>query len=191
MSFHNRPKPSQNSHKVHGLVSPFFRLPSEKTNKPIIGWRTWRLTCSCMETAIDKNQNMLVHREDCEWMLKAGHLDVIWESPVMTTIVAGNGKPVEVSLTNHKRNGERGDYGVYSYKTLNWLLEFHGSSGVIGRIDNYGHVIEHEFGYRSQKVVIKELWVVAPFSSLIAEQLEKRYHCPLTIVRNYKGDINV
>lgn len=157
----------------HDRASRFIGLPKEKTDQPIGGWRTWRITTTSEG-----------------WRLRSVTVDSPWESPVMTTNVENDGKLARVATNNKARyRGDRGDYGVYSYKDLETLAHWHGFRGVVGRIENYGHVVEHEFGYRAQKCVIRSLYMLVShmlvshiYAAQIRRTFEEIYHCPVKIV---------
>jgi hypothetical protein len=101
------------------------------------------------------------------------------------------------------------DYGVYSYKSVELLNGLHpvAYGQVVGLIESSGHVVEHEYGYRAQICVIKELWymvvevrgamrvipedevmgydaeIVYEDHRIAADKMEARYHCPVTVLR--------
>lgn len=83
-----------------------------------------------------------------------------WDGPVMTTKTGPDG--------THRPPSSRSpdlvatDFGVHSYKSpllLNRYLPL-AIVDVVGRIDVYGLVVEHEYCWRSQYAIVRELWVV-------------------------------
>jgi len=109
-----------------------------------------------------------------------------------------------VSWTNPIEHGNPGpgyDWGVYSYKRPDWLFKYNSSlrrrdTLVLGRIENLGHTIEHEFGYRAQRVIIQELWLfIEPAPSGTEHKhdfwrslLSERYECDVHDVSIHKLD---
>lgn len=49
--------------------------------------------------------------------------------------------------------------GVYAVKEANDVQMFHGVAAVVGRVEMWGDVIEHEDGYRASHARIIDLWV--------------------------------
>lgn len=146
-----------------GDSSRFFRghEPSCRTT-PFISWRAWQIDYESQK-------------------LRSLTSDTIWDGPVCTTRLLKNGQPEKPTWANHaERIKGYSDAGVYSYKTPSLLAEYLSGFPVYGRLENYGHVIEHELGYRSQKVVIQELFLI--FNSPVyerewADKLESLYGC--------------
>lgn len=200
--FLNIPQPGRDPR-----VSKFFGLPVSKSNSPIVGWRTWKIG---KFSKFVRKDNPLIECEiveggyfpkgtiDLDWRriesrsyyLAPAHVGGIWEGPVMTTNVLPNGRLSPVSLVNKATFGieGRGDYGVYSYKNLPELVSHHGilEYRIFGKVDNVGQVIEHEFGYRAQKSIIRELWLLGFVIERIEhihmkDSLEERYQCPVNV----------
>jgi len=79
------------------------------------------------------------------------------------------------------------DFGIYSYKTPHELSIYHGFGDIVGRIDNLGHVVEHEWGYRAQKATIIELWFLnSPLFDKLQTTFEDRYQCPVNFLGHSK-----
>ena len=129
--------------------------------------------------------------------------DYVWFGPTATTRKLDNGELARVSRQNPIKVGistigKGEDWGVFSYKTPAYFREYNEyvfqkfsteehSHLVIGRLDNLGHVVEHEFGYRSQKAIVQELWVFhttmeVKFHTAWIKATENRYECPLHFV---------
>lgn len=49
--------------------------------------------------------------------------------------------------------------GIYAAKTPHDVHVFYGGASIIGRVEMWGDVIEHEFGYRASHARITHLWV--------------------------------
>lgn len=62
--------------------------------------------------------------------------------------------------------------GVYAAKRPADVHIFHGGSWIIGRVEMWGAVIEHEYGYRASHVRITHLWVGDPWR---AERIGETY----------------
>lgn len=162
-----------NPEKVKG----FFKGRPEKRSEPLVGWRGWNVVFP-------------------DVMLKSKSADFLWETPTCTTKTTLSGTLSKVSSSNpvKAKNAVRirrdpyHDYGIYSYKSVVLLEGLHSIQyeTVVGRIESSGHVIEHEYGYRAQVAVIKELWYMAPDvpevewilnAQGIIDKLEARYQC--------------
>jgi hypothetical protein len=51
---------------------------------------------------------------------------------------------------------------------------------VVGQVECWGHVIEHDDGYRSQAQTIRSLEIFVDAPEIVAD-LERRYQCPVTV----------
>lgn len=49
--------------------------------------------------------------------------------------------------------------GIYAVKTAADIHVFHGGTSIVGMVEMWGYVIEHEFGYRASHARITQLWV--------------------------------
>lgn len=124
------------------------KFTPEPRAEPIEAWRYWSLSRSF---------------EAGEYMLSSVSRPVLWTEPVMTTRLGPDGEPMKVTSGNPVGRTTpltESDPGVFSYKTPNLLRKHHSICPVAGRIECYGHVVEHEWGYRAQKVRVKELWLI-------------------------------
>ena len=167
-----------NPEKVKG----FFKGKIEKRSEPFVGWRGWNI-------------------EFPDVMLRSKSADFLWETPTCTTKATLSGTLSKVSSSNpvKAKNAVRirrdpyHDYGIYSYKSVELLNRLHSihTEHVVGRIESSGHVIEHEYGYRAQVAVIKELWYISNDyptvdfmleGQSIIEKLEDRYQCSARII---------
>ena len=139
-----------------------------KIDAELFGWRCWKLQAGLLYSLTAK---------------------YAWRGPVART---KDNKPP--SLYNTVESGQQlppnKDYGVYSYKTAELARKYlsTGSYPVFGRVKLIGRVIEHDLGYRSQGVVISELWVNTQSTTFaytpnayspdkIVKELEERYQC--------------
>lgn len=149
-----------------------------------IGWRAWK-----------------IEKHDILRSLTSGSL---WEGPVMTTKLKSDGTLKRVwSERTWWMEPHLYDYGVYSYKTLEYLnnnlmfihthplkreAEYY-TYPVFGKVECHGHVVPHAYGYRAQKVVINHLWYTVPKGvELITDKstLEDRYQCPVEVLPAHK-----
>ena len=62
--------------------------------------------------------------------------------------------------------------GVYAAKRPGDVHIFHGGSWIIGRVEMWGDVIEHDYGYRASHARITQLWVGDPSR---AERIDEAY----------------
>lgn len=62
--------------------------------------------------------------------------------------------------------------GVYAAKSPDGVHSFHGGSWIVGRVEMWGDVIEHENGYRAAHARITDLWVGDPWR---AQHIESAY----------------
>lgn len=62
--------------------------------------------------------------------------------------------------------------GVYAVKRPGDVYVFHGGSWIIGRVEMWGDVVEHEYGYRASHARITKLWVGDPWR---AERIDQAY----------------
>ncbi len=145
---------------------------AQKRTVPFVGWRCWKI---CTDLSNEWGHHPVQH----QYKLHSMSARYVWEGPVATT-----------------RNRERLEknnllHGVYSYKTPNLMLKYLGLlDHVAGRMDLTGHVIEHEYGFRSQIATIRELWLFDDTWSAkqlerdIKPQFEDLYQCPVHVVRD-------
>lgn len=133
---------------------------------------------------------------DVTYTLKSTARGYVWMSPRATTM---DDKQVWFELEDIFRFGkhEDRDPGIFCYKTPDYVLRYFPSQPVYGHIDLTGHVVEHDLGYRAQRAMIRELWIIpqqgnlpGPVSKPIKEvagdirtQFEKRYDCEVHILR--------
>lgn len=74
--------------------------------------------------------------------------------------------------------------GVYAAKRPADVHIFHGGSWIIGRVEMWGDVIEHEYGYRASHARITHLWVGDPWR---AERIDAAYPTVDVAVGNFKS----
>lgn len=131
-----------------------------------------------------------------------------WFTPTMTTKETPKGEPARVASKNPIGNPSTYhlvkrdpyvDFGVFSYKSPKllyetnpgWFRKGRFDPMVLGKLENRGHVVEHELGYRSQIVVVRELWVFHEdpeirFNTGWLRATKKRYDCEVHTVPREK-----
>lgn len=196
----HRRKPSQI--KQGEKVSHLFNLPYAQSNTPLIGWRTWFLKVCHIANGVKSKEYKDAFEEIIdtkqEFRLKSIAVDIIWDGPLMTTSQNPDGSLKKVSPSNQAKidDSGRGDFGVYSYKNVDDLVRLCGYAQVVGLVESSGQVIEHDYGYRAQKCMIKKLWLlngVAKNSQQIfyfsasdlehvRKSLSKIYHCNVNTI---------
>lgn len=62
--------------------------------------------------------------------------------------------------------------GIYAAKSPADIHRFYGGASIVGRVEMWGDVIEHEYGYRSSHARITDLWVGDPWR---AERIHDAY----------------
>lgn len=153
-------------HAPVAKFSRFFTLREPTRRKdPIVSWRCWNLSREGLLTSLVMNTE--------------------WPGPVFTVRLLKNGKPAGIHMMNKGKDATH-DPGIYSYKSPELLFKLMNAPmqySVFGRLENYGHVIEHEYGIRAQKVVIQELFVnpmayYQPHDAV--ENLANTYACPVS-----------
>jgi hypothetical protein len=146
-------------------------------SEPFVGWRCWKL------------KQQLGPSTSCHVFLESTAAKTPWYGPTMGLRLGCN----KVARLHHDISVFNGmDYGIYSYKQPQGLVEHFAqpnlSCPIIGRLDVSGHVVEHEIGWRSSKVIIRELWVISFYHVVesyegIRESLEETYQCPVNIIQ--------
>jgi hypothetical protein len=154
------------------------------------GWRCWRLNQA--DVTVYSKEAPRYSGFETQFRLMSTAAEHVWQSPVMTTQDLKRVSPMNVMNSFNSKF----DFGVYSYKTPLDLVKYFrlpsGNYPVIGRLDLTGHIVEHEFGWRAQKSVIRELWFappweVAPKSGIlkeITEQFERTYSCDIHLLES-------
>jgi hypothetical protein len=152
-----------------------------KRHEPLYSWRWWTI--------------------GPRGMLKSITSEYLWTGPVGTTKLGPGGKPLRVSPRNPIEGcwiPDGYDWGVYSYKTPSQLFRYNPELQnkeplVLGRVQNYGHVVEHEYGFRSQRVIVRDLTVFYRYIMGVERKtdywtgaLEHRYECPVKLVTRDK-----
>lgn len=172
--------------RIHKLLIESRLAKAETRHEPFKSWRWWELS--------PRGKLMSITA------------DYIWGGPTATTRQLPDGSLALVSAKNHfVRFDGFDDYGVYSYKTPSLLFTYNPSLQdrasrnriiVLGELENWGHVVEHAYGYRSQRVLITKLWVFAPYlhgvigmdvkMNIWKGLLESTYQCDVEIVENQR-----
>lgn len=170
VTWHAQDTPPDNAH-----------LCLEQVTGPLYSWRWWR--------------------PGPRATLKSITSDTVWYTKRMTTTKRHDGTLLPVSFKNPAEHTaariETGmklvDWGVYSYKTPTTLFYFnkqllYRSTLLLGKLKNFGHIVEHEYGYRSQIVEVCELFVFLDEDTdkLNSEQYSTlftgRYGCPVVVI---------
>jgi len=179
--------------KKETIFDERYKLETKTQTEPITGWRWWRV--------------------GKRGLLKSMTSDYYWHGPVgsvkktsggeLATVTKGN--PIGDYNARELVRRDNFDWGVFSYKSPELfrkhnptlferleLLERHYL--VCGQIEiPSGQVIEHAYGYRSQLVVMRELWVFHSdidfvFNTAWKTLTEKRYGCNVNFVHQSKLD---
>lgn len=66
--------------------------------------------------------------------------------------------------------------GIYAVKNPKSVHRFHQGSSVVGRVEMWGSVIEHEHGYRAARARITDLWTN---SEALAQLIQNEYPVPV------------
>lgn len=145
----------------------------------------------------------LVHPKDGPKLMSLTQ-PVTWEGPVFHADKAPGLNPVPGAagspegsiypdaLFRHKEN-HHGIYTLRNRKQMeaqlrrSWNMQFRHSHYVVGSVEMWGKVVEHENGWRAEHCIIRELHfeVACPCTiqgiRTIVQQLEARYDCPVTV----------
>jgi hypothetical protein len=146
------------------------------TGHPVIGWRIWLIT-----SELDLGP----------WVLRSVAQSYYWLGPA-----AWDPEPPSFQHVHDERNGRYVSPGFHLWRdeavakrvALRWLTE-DGIPLVYGACELAGRVVEHELGYRTQGVVIRNLKIL-PDPDLIdlwylqkaVPQVERLYDCDVEIV---------
>lgn len=187
-------KRQQQEEAQQRLLAEEKRIEEEKkgrvrSHKPFIGWRAWHVTGS----------------DEDPVLMSIARTQIIWGGPTQTVHKKATGELREVhprnsATANFGQNTESYDHGIYSYKTPAFMMQFLFKEGfnlrypAVGRVENWGHIVEHEWGYRAQKVVVTGLWLVCSkrddiYKSLQLSRvapLEQRYQCDVEVIPEEK-----
>ncbi len=78
--------------------------------------------------------------------------------------------------------------GIYAVKHPGDVHIFHGGSWIIGRVEMWGDVVEHEYGYRASHARITKLWVGDPWR---AERIDEAYPAVDVAVGSFQANKEV
>lgn len=78
--------------------------------------------------------------------------------------------------------------GVYAVKRPGDVHVFHGGSWIIGRVEMWGDVVEHEYGYRASHARMTKLWVGDPWR---AERIDEAYPAVEVAVGSFQANREV
>lgn len=154
---------------------------------PPRSWRTWNV--AVVDEATFRPPGRSLHfslRSD--WVefnpvyaLASVTARIYWQTPILRA----EGPPTW-SLGGYV-GGKPRVHGIYSYKNL-YLYARHYSGAIytgttiVGELENMGHIIEHTWGYRSEIVRIRRLFIASHMADRcpgIVSQFEDRYQCPV------------
>jgi len=168
---------------VNEHISEKSKLPHKQSNA-IKAWRWWAI--------------------GPRGILQSITSEALWTSAIMTTrIDSDTGKPCRVTAHNPIHGGTIPygyDWGVYSYKNPGLLFEHNPSLMdrrplVLGKVtmDAPNQVIEHQYGYRAQRVRILSLTVFyeprvggEARPAFWKNLMEQRYRCPVDLIAHDK-----
>lgn len=134
-------------------------LPTRKTSRPLVGVRQWALTPNCK--------------------LASTFVSHIWEGPILRA---------DHPPKDHVRVGDQRDtgHGIYTWRVGASCpdpitLQTDSIGWVEGTVHLLGRVVEHERGYRAERVRIASLCITSlnPYFNReeAIESLEDRYQC--------------
>jgi hypothetical protein len=112
----------------------------------LMGWRIWH---------VHHGEDGLLHSVSYD-------NDETWAEPVAYA---------DVPPSPHNSNG------LYCKKTLQAIRDYAGDFArvVYGRIELLGHFVEGEDGYRTEKAMIRELWIPDHYPPELAKAIQERY----------------
>lgn len=138
-------------------LPPETPLPHSSQSEPIKAWRLFELG------ADGKLQSLIT--------------SYVWEGPS-----GRNPDPPRLDWWWEAGASHASGPGFFSLKDR-LLVSTFSSLGVLAEVENFGTVIEHEYGYRSQGQVIRKLYVPAHLTCKqdLVRLLEQRYQCDVEI----------
>lgn len=104
------------------------------------------------------------------WNWEGGCLHGVWDAWPTEEYRAKCGDCEDVPRWNHS-------CGIYAVKDPRNIYRFHRGTEVVGRVEMWGSVIEHEHGYRAERARITDLWVASePLAREITDRYEVNVH---------------
>lgn len=117
-----------------------------------------------------------------------------WDGPVART-----GKPSLESPSLVRCTRPRPEVGFFACKpeVAYGRLQRYSTLSCLGTVSLFGRVVEHEYGYRAEKVRVDALWLVQEALPRrlrlriadVAEDLEARYRCRLVLQRSFRAAV--
>lgn len=117
-----------------------------------------------------------------------------WDGPVART-----GKPTLEAPSLVRCTGPRPEVGFFACKpeVAYGRLQRYSTLSCLGTVSLFGRVVEHEHGYRAEKVRVDALWLVREalprrlrlHIAPVAEELEERYRCRLVLQRSFRAAV--
>jgi hypothetical protein len=142
------------------LQKPPPPLKREIVTGEIIGWRAWRVKPSWFSSATQRDSVRLL---SCT-------LDVEWKPGVP---FQAERKPTDYDASGFSP-------GVHAWKSFKQALSYSdptaacGESRIIGEVELWGEVVEHEDGYRAEFAQIKSIYN----NGALADRLRRVYGVP-------------
>jgi hypothetical protein len=174
-------------------------LPSMWSPTPVYGWRYWHPTPNA-QLAV-KNPYMYTYNDQTLWndsgyllpfgFVWSGVAGHCWDSPEKTA--ACNFPICKTPFQEGNAPHPNGTCGIYAYKTsftdgqVADIAKWHSGTGLalIGLVEMTGRIIEHEWGYRAEKVkcvaafVPTEPWVTPVYEPVyVIESYEPVSYLP-------------
>lgn len=136
-------------------AGPGAGLTVEKRSSEIIAWRGWLLT---WERTLSRQAHLLLRSTATRQAWSAPQLKVA--PPVPEDRIKTDDYSFMVPLPSEFRRPVDG-YGIHACKPEHFTeMAYHGLP-VIGQVALSGRVIEHEYGYRAERAMIRRLWLRA------------------------------
>lgn len=124
-----------------------------------IGWRCWKV------------------RDWQTGLLGAAFMDYAWDGPSIR-VPEGDMAQLPLGAGYHAFKNEQAarDY-LEMYATIHAPII--STVLVVGKVQLYGTVVEHEHGYRASHAIVRHLWVSPVWGEEMRTRLADRYQCPV------------
>jgi hypothetical protein len=161
---------------------PLPPLEVTQQTEPLVAYRTWRIV------AEPRGRPLLFVKPRYDYFLYSETADVRWTGPILRA----DGKPTERKMDAfYAQDPVKHPHGIYAYKNgvrafreAGMTQELYREPRVAGKIELFGTVIEHEYGYRAEACRITGLRLapkVVEKHPGILEQFEERYQCNVEV----------
>lgn len=145
----------------------------------ILGWRTWKVVETCAPPIFEYNLNTGSKKPHGELFLASQVYNSLWRGP----FIKAHSKPQMFIGGKHSPMGIGMSCGIHAHKTrfvhrpvakmTNNAFELDSGNfvdeplekniftyrNVIGQIELGGKIVEHEYGYRAEKAIIRTLYM--------------------------------